>query len=445
MKGLIKEGTRPYAFQRGIPHRFRDRFEGKAKFYKSLDTHDYDEAVRRGSVVARDFENRCGFIDGPVFNVPVIAGKIFDQVLNRDEFVELRECADSLIVELQHEGHPLVNGFPLGGPTFESLVTMLEQMCREAEGASYRPGMPVQRVSKTLMEQAQAWRKLPSPLSDKTRDQYVKDAKDFSAWYRSALRKPAIGAGITKKDVNAYVESRMKHHEPQATINRRLSGLRKIYKSGQFSDDNPFAGVSDRIDVHGPKLTVRAFTDGEVRLILREMAEFDENVQWATRIGLYTGMRLSEMCSLRVPDLEHVMIGKEKVYYFRLGQQAGRKLKTEASYRFIPVHPTLVPGLLKLIKGREDYLLNEPVENKYASRSAAISKRLNRLIDRVAPEPEVREHSFRHTVISKLADAGVREELRKALVGHTGGDPHDGYNHAMRIRELSDAIRLLEY
>lgn len=31
------------------------------------------------------------------------------------------------------------------------------------------------------------------------------------------------------------------------------------------------------------------------------------------------------------------------------------------------------------------------------------------------------------------------------IVGHAGSDPHDGYNHATRIRELVEAIGLISY
>lgn len=447
MKGLIKEGSRPYSWQKSIPERFRDRFDGKKKFSLSLDTYDFDEAVRRGSVALREFEARCGLDAGPLVNLPAVAGLIFDAVLNRHEYVTCREACEAEIATLQDDGHPLVYGLPTGGPTMDKLVAMLDAMCGDVElrGPTRWNGFkPGQRVSRTLLEQAQAWRKLPSPLTDKTRDQYVKDVRDFSNWFQSSTRRPAVGATITKKDVNAYVQHRMSVSEPKNSIMRRLSGLMKIYKSGQFSEDNPFSHVTSRIDIHGPELSVRNFTDAEVRHLLTEMREFDSNVQWVTRLALYSGMRLNEVCSLTVNDLKSVMSGKDKLYYWSFDRKNGRRAKTDASYRSIPVHPGLVPDLLKFIKGRTGYVLVETAD-KYGNRSAALSKRINRLIDRVCDDPAVREHSFRHSVISKLADRGVLKEIRQALVGHAGSDAHDGYDHSQRIRALYDAICLIEY
>lgn len=364
-------------------------------------------------------------VEAPLVNLAAIAGVLFERMLNRNEFVTYREATEAEVAVLQDEGHPFVHGLPIGGPTMDKLVAMLDQMCGDVElkGAPQWTGFKGQaRVSKTFDKHALAWHQKPSPLAAKTKDQYLKDARDFASWYRSALRRPAFGAAITKKDVNAYVESLMKVQEPKATIKRQLAGLTKVYKSGQFGDDNPFARVSDRIDIHGPELTVRPFTDHEVRFLFREMVECDPNVQIATRIAAFSGMRLGEICSIKIPDDRHGQIGKEKGYYFNLQQQGGRRLKTEASYRFVPIHPEYRDDLLAFIKGGEGFLLDEPAD-KYGNSAGAISKRMARLIDRVAVDREAREYSFRHTVISKLSDAGVREELRKALVGIPGAIP----------------------
>jgi|GEM_PF-2435827 len=158
----------------------------------------------------------------------------------------------------------MTQGFPGDGPTFDKLCEKLGVMCAAVEAAFPNPNRKPRPVGRTLVEQAQAWHALPSPLAAKTKDQYLNDATLFQAWFVSATRKSCVGATITKKDVNAYVASRMKLNEHRARINRRLAGCAKIYKSGQFGDDNPFVGVSSRIDIHGPKLKVRPFTDPEV-------------------------------------------------------------------------------------------------------------------------------------------------------------------------------------
>ena len=51
-------------------------------------------------------------------------------------------------------------------------------------------------------------------------------------------------------------------------------------------------------------------------------------------------------------------------------------------------------------------------------------------------------HSLRYSFSSLLANAGVREELRMALTGHTTRDVHQGYTHH-ELASLRDAVSLL--
>lgn len=57
-------------------------------------------------------------------------------------------------------------------------------------------------------------------------------------------------------------------------------------------------------------------------------------------------------------------------------------------------------------------------------------------------------HGLRHTVITRLADAGVNDKVRRTLVGHAGVDVHDRiYNHAdrMKMSLLQEGIERLQY
>ena len=51
-------------------------------------------------------------------------------------------------------------------------------------------------------------------------------------------------------------------------------------------------------------------------------------------------------------------------------------------------------------------------------------------------------HSLRHSFSSLLANAGVPEELRMAMVGHTSRDTHKRYTHH-ELAVFRDAVALL--
>jgi integrase len=51
-------------------------------------------------------------------------------------------------------------------------------------------------------------------------------------------------------------------------------------------------------------------------------------------------------------------------------------------------------------------------------------------------------HSLRHSFSSILANAGISEELRMTIVGHTTRDMHAKYTHH-ELARLRDAISVL--
>ncbi|MDI1266148.1 MAG: hypothetical protein PS018_23135, partial [bacterium] len=315
LKGLRKEGTRPWAWEKAIPARFRDLFGGMQKHYVSLKTHDYDEAVRRGILAKREFEEKCGTGSSPIqVDIATVAGIVFEDVMHRPEGMTPREAIVRGVARHKRADHPLVQSFPDEGPTFDRMADIVEKMWKASAMSLPELRHRVTQKSLTLEEQAVEWVKTKPPLTAKTIDQYIHDVGMFSRWYEGSRNELALGAAINRRDANDFVLHRMKANESKSTIMRRLAGL-MVYKSGQFSDDNPFANVTSRIDIHGPRRVIRDFSDPEVRLLFKESKECDINVQWVTRLALYTGMRLNEMCTLRTDDLVSVQIGKEKVWY----------------------------------------------------------------------------------------------------------------------------------
>lgn len=126
---------------------------------------------------------------------------------------------------------------------------------------------------------------------------------------------------------------------------------------------------------------------------------------------------------------------------------AGRR-KNKDSYRKVPVHSAIWKELKPFIKGRDpdDYILPGEIANRYENRSANLSGRVNTAIDVINKDREVREHSFRQEFISKLAEAGVRRELRMAIVGHAGdGDAHDEYTQGDFIKQLLGEMEKVVY
>lgn len=446
MKGLVQKGSK-FAYQAAIPADVRDGFDGRKKFQKVFQTTDPIHAERLAAEADREFRTRIlqlrqQKLDGERVDpkrLQQVVGWLFGQYYGRaqHEFFDLRAHASSVLAEALEDKFPLVRGISTEGMVFDELIQQVETLLEWAEATGWAKNARVERPEATLVGAHASWAKKASH-TQKSKDQYGKDVRSFSEWFEER-RGTCYGAKINKRDVNQYVAFLMSKDVAKATIMRALSILRLIYKFGQFSDDNPFSRVTDRMVIEGATLKVRRFTDKEVVALFR--AEADANVALAIKMAAYSGMRLGEITSLKIEHIEK--IGKGRVFDL---MNAGRR-KTAASYRKVPIHPTLWEEIRSAIKSRRshEYILPDEPSDKYGNRSAALSKRIARIINQVTDDPAAREHSFRHALISKLAEAGVRKEWRMAIVGHEGSDVHDQYTQADFLTQLLGIISKVEY
>jgi integrase len=437
MKGLIRKGKR-YAFQAGIPADVREQFDGRKKFQKTFDTDDLMQAERLAAEADREFkstilQHRQNALQGERLTTQrqaQIAGWLFGQYFDQPQhdFFDLEESIKSLIAQAYDDEFPLIRGVHSEGLVFDQIVAQVETMLEWAEGSRYARKLPKERPGSMLLGAYEAWA-IRAQQRPKTIAMYGKSVREFVSWFELSHGR-CYGSAIRPHHVNRFVSNRMHKKAAKATILHDLSALRLIWKAGQFGDENPFAGVSDRMVIEGDRLSVRGFTDAEVQALL-STAGPDRT---AVLIAAYSGMRLSEITALRVKNVERVGRG----YVFNL-VTAGRR-KTKAGYRKVPVHPVLLREVVRGLLG------SDPEQSLVPGwTTGTLSKRINRLIDTVTDDPSVRAHSFRHTFLTKLAEAGVHKELRMAIAGHEGSDVADRYTHADFLLELAQQIGKVRY
>lgn len=69
-----------------------------------------------------------------------------------------------------------------------------------------------------------------------------------------------------------------------------------------------------------------------------------------TKIAMYQGMRLGEICQLRKKDIKKV----DNVLCIDINVENDKKVKTRNSIRTIPVHPSIYYELLNFIENIND-------------------------------------------------------------------------------------------
>lgn len=172
---------------------------------------------------------------------------------------------------------------------------------------------------------------------------------------------------------------------------------------------------------------------------------------WVPLICIFSGMRLNEACGLAIADLKH----EKGIAYFHVRDELeGQSLKTTSSRRKVPVHNALIElGLLDQVAawkaGGQDRFFPDLELDRRGYYSRRPSKLFNGWIPRIVdPEPEdagkLVFYSSRHTVISRLRAADVRQDVAQEIVGHEQDSVHAGYGK-FDIQTLKTSLDRVEY
>jgi integrase len=211
-----------------------------------------------------------------------------------------------------------------------------------------------------------------------------------------------------------------------ATVNRDLAVLRRICNWAVEEELIP-ASPLGRVRMERERRTKRpVMSVREERLL---MAHAPVHLQRIILCALDTGMRRGEILGQRWEDVDfdnrilHVTCSKTP----------------EGESRIVPLTHRLYQTLLSIRKDRGNVFTYDDNPVKIVKTSWAASLRRAKL-------RHFRFQDLRHSANSRLMVAGVMQEVRRELVGHSSQhsrDMNDRYSQ-VGLAELTDAIRKLE-
>lgn len=255
--------------------------------------------------------------------------------------------------------------------------------------------------------------------------------------FKGKSLKEVLASGGTYKTITAV------------TVNNRLRKITAFMgwcKANGYISENPLAGM--KLMTGSAKEARLSFEQQDLIVLLdtealRLEARKHPWRYWLPFLGRATGARLEELCQLRLDDF----IDQQGIACIRIDDtREGQKLKNSSSRRILPLHPALIAmGLLGHVESvritGSDRLFPD-LEAVRGKLGHAPSKWFGRYKTKMGvTDARKTFHSFRHTLIDDLRDAGVQDSLIKRIVGHEDGSvTFSVYGSRNPLKAMAEAL-----
>lgn len=279
-------------------------------------------------------------------------------------------------------------------------------------------------------------------------------------------------ANLTKLlNVKSYLDvdwDNLPDAKPQSlvTVNNRLIALVALFKWADenelYKDKNPFSKMmikkSETNSRKRPPFTkddIQTFFKSPIYQGCKGNAPRDRLIKdthiikdykyWIPLLGLYTGMRLNEICQLHKSDIQNV----DGVWIINIDDNGDKKLKTASSRRRVPIHSKLIEmGFLEYVESiKQGRIFAELPKCGKGSYSYRFSKEFAIIMKGLdLKDKGLCFHSFRHSFIDGLRNAGVERAIAMKLVGHhSTNDTHGAYGYGYNLEVLQGEVNKLSF
>jgi integrase len=229
----------------------------------------------------------------------------------------------------------------------------------------------------------------------------------------------------------------------QNRYNKYRNFLRMIWRSISDLagiDENPWDKVETLAQETKSK---RELSEDELK---RVISAADKTLFPLFIIGIYTGMRLGDACTLTWDEVDlkanHIIRIENKK------QSRGKPIN-------IPIHPNLRVTLVDFSSKRQSEYVMPEIATQYLKRADVITRNIQRLFESCGIQTQesptghrknkitvVGFHSLRHSFVSLCAQKGVPEVALMELVGHGSPAMTRHYSHAGKETKIN-AIKSL--
>jgi integrase/recombinase XerC len=259
--------------------------------------------------------------------------------------------------------------------------------------------------------------------SEQTVKAYMADLRSFSSWFQHNTGEPLDAESITPMEIIDYRNSMLNWGRKPSTINRSLISISSFCQWAQQNDlilNNPAEGIRS---VAEEPLAPRALERKEQLGLLRAVRKSGNLRDLAIiTMLLHTGMRVGELCNLRISDIR--ISTNSNMIAVREGKGTKR--------RNIPLNSTAISVLrdyLKSFSSNDQVTLitgTNPEKERFLfygqKRMPLTDRGVRYVIKKYAYEAKIEHlspHIFRHTCAKNLIDAGQSIDRVSKILGHS--------------------------
>ena len=256
-------------------------------------------------------------------------------------------------------------------------------------------------------------------------------------------------------NVTDFKKKMLANGRAATTINDQLSALKSFFDycigNQVVNMVNPALGLlipgsNNLAESYDPFVETELQKIFDADLYLKKSKLSD--LYWGPLLALFTGARAEELASLNISQIYSI----KGIHIIHILDG-----KTVNAKRRVPVHDQLLAlGFLDYVacvKGAGYTKLFPHLKDGKNGYKKNMCRQFGEYLDLPAVnivDPLKVFHSFRHTVVTALTNAGVNDGLKRALVGHdidTRTSAHDDYIHAsmLTVPNLQIAINKLHY
>lgn len=330
--------------------------------------------------------------------------------------------AMEIALELEHTAQLALQGVLTEAKCLEILSGMLER----TTGAGIRH-TPTRGYIDSWLDGKKAAK------SEGTAERYENTVKLFLKFLGTRADRPL--AAITAGDIQGFVNQRVKDGSAPKTVvvdAKTLNNVFNLARRQGLIPTNPVEAV-ELPTIESSERDV--FTPAQVKLLV----DSAKTASWKTLILLayFTGARLGDCVKMKWEDLD---LAKGVMRFIPQKTRRQKNLKTR--FIEIPIHPELQSHLEAIASmDKPEVFLCPELAAKGSGGQHGLSESFKVIMRRAGIETGLvpgmgkrkfsRQsfHSLRHSFNSALANAGVSQELRMKLTGHSTAAVNSRYTH----------------